>query len=494
MSHIAELKKYAHTLTDLRNTLELLHWDQETYLPSSAHNERAEQIATLTKIIHEYETSSTLQKLLDQAQTEVQQQTAVDAVADKALVRVMQRDFDKATKLPNAFVTEFASVTAKALQVWVDAKKQYRFADFAPTLEKIVELCRQKAEYLGYSESPYDALLDLYEEGATTSQVAILFENLRNELVPLIPAIQAKWHSALVIHQDIPAHIQEQLAQEALHWIGYDFRSGRQDASAHPFTISLGHSDRRVTNRYQPRDLSFIFSALHEGGHGLYEQGTNPELSRTPLDTGVSLGIHESQSRLWENIIGRSKIFWHTHFPRVYEVLSPYIHNLTPESWYAGINHVQPSLVRTEADEVTYCLHIIIRFEIERDLFEKKLEVKDVQEAWNQKYKQYLGVDVPNDSLGVLQDIHWSYGNHGYFPTYAIGTILSAQIWQAYTQNQPDYQHHLTQGDTTMLKDWLTYQIYQHGSIYPPHELIQKVTGNNLDHKPFIAYLKQKYL
>jgi carboxypeptidase Taq len=494
MSHIAELKKYAHTLTDLRNTLELLHWDQETYLPASAHNERAEQIATLTKIIHEYETSSTLQKLLDQAQSEVHQQAEADTIADKALVRVMQRDFDKATKLSNAFVAEFASVTAKALQVWVEAKKQYRFADFAPTLEKIVDLCRQKADYLGYSESPYDALLDLYEEGATTSQVATLFQNLRNELVPLIPMIQAKWHSPLAIHQDIPAHIQEQLAQEALHWIGYDFRSGRQDASAHPFTISLGHSDRRVTNRYQPRDLSFLFSALHEGGHGIYEQGTNPELARTPLDTGVSLGIHESQSRLWENIIGRSKIFWHTHFPRVYEVLSPYIHNLTPESWYAGINHVQPSLIRTEADEVTYCLHIIIRFEIERDLFEKKLEVKDVQEAWNHKYKQYLGVEVPNDSQGVLQDIHWSYGNHGYFPTYAIGTILSAQIWQTYTQNQPDYQHHLNQGDTTMLKDWLTYQIYQHGSIFTPTELIQKVTGNNLDHQPFIAYLKQKYL
>lgn len=492
-SAIQKLKLYAHTLTDLTHTLELLHWDQETYIPTQAHNERGDQIATLSKIIHEYRTSTTLCGLLENAYIEKHNHPEISDI-DKGLLRVTQRQYDQATKLPSEFVEKFSETTAKALSIWIDAKQSNDFTKFAPTLATIVDLCRQKAHYLGFADSPYDALLDQYEEDLTSAEVTRIFSELKTGLVPLIPEITAKWNQPLVVTQDIPQHLQQQLADEALSWIGYDITRGRQDTSAHPFTITLGHHDRRVTNRYHPRDLSSIFSALHEGGHGLYEQGVSADLIRTPLDEGVSLGIHESQSRLWENLVGRSKTFWSAHYPRVQELVGNYLNVQSLDEWYRAINHVKPSLIRVEADEVTYCLHIIIRFEIEKQLIEGSLEVKDVREAWNAKYKEYLGVDVPDDAHGVLQDIHWSYGNHGYFPTYALGTLASVQIYTTYSQQHPDEEKELLSGKTEKLHLWLKENIYQHGAVYPAKDLLQKVTGSYYDPKAFVQYLKQKFL
>lgn len=490
---IQKLKAYSHTLTDLTHTLELLHWDQETYIPAQAHNERGDQIATLTKIIHEYQTSDTLRTLLEN--TYIEQHNHPDTPDfDKGLLRVMQRNYDQSTKLPAEFVEKFSETTSKALSVWVDAKQSSDFSKFAPTLETIVELCRQKAQYLGYTDSPYDALLDLYEEGLTSAEVTQTFSQLKEGLVPLIPQISTRWNQELAISQDIPLNLQQQLADEALAWIGYDITRGRQDTSAHPFTITLGHHDRRVTNRYRPRDLSCIFSALHEGGHALYEQGISTDLIRTPLDEGVSLGIHESQSRLWENLVGRSKAFWTAHFPRVQELIGDYLNVQNLDDWYRAINHVKPSLIRTDADEVTYCMHIIIRFEIEKQMIEGALSVQDVREAWNAKYQAYLGVDVPDDAHGVLQDIHWSYGNHGYFPTYALGTIASTQIFKTFTVQHPGAIAEIEAGQTLALHQWLTDKIYRHGAVFPAKDLLRQVTGSSYDSQVFIQYLKDKFL
>ena len=491
MKPIDKLRNRATELTNLNNILALLQWDQEVMMPPTASPERAEQFGVLSGIIHRKISDPQLGALLQQAA----EYSADQTVADQALVRVLQREHDKNTKLPEDFVTDFARITSESLPVWVSARQQSDFGIFQPVLEKIIAMCRQQADYLGYTDHPYDALLDLYEEGLTTQEVTAIFAGLKPELIELVKSLGKKSSGgtgllANLVPMTQPAQVL--FTEKLLTEIGYDFNRGRQDISAHPFTTSLGHNDRRVTNRFRPDSLEFIFSALHEGGHALYEQGIAKNNATTPLDEGVSLGIHESQSRLWENIIGRSGPFWHHYYPVLQSSMPEQFKEIPVDDFVRYVNRVQPSLIRVEADEVSYNLHVLIRFELEKQLLEGSLAVKDLPSSWNEKYAHYLDVEIDSDANGLLQDIHWAHGSFGYFPTYTIGNLAAAQIWQAYCRFDPDHQQTIQQGKLTKVRQWLTDNIYCHGAVFQPAVLMQKVCGEKLNSGYFIDYLKNK--
>ena len=491
MKPIDELKSRATELTNLNNILALLQWDQEIMMPTAASAERADQFAVLSSIIHQKISDPKLGFLIKQAEEETEDPT----IADQALFRVLKREHDKNIKLPEAFVADFARLTSKALPIWVDARRQSDFTLFSPALEKIIAMCRQQADYLGYTDHPYDALLDIYEEGLTTAEVTEVFAGLKPELVELVQHMAEKSSKTEnPLANLVPMAQQDQIlfSEKLLAAIGYDFNRGRQDISAHPFTTSLGHNDRRVTNRFRPDSLEFIFSALHEGGHALYEQGIAEINTTTPLDEGVSLGIHESQSRLWENIIGRSSPFWHQYYPMLQNIMPAQFMDISLDDFVCDINRVHPGLIRVEADEVSYNLHVLIRFELEKQLIEGTLSVRDLSALWNEKYADYLGVQVDSDANGVLQDIHWAHGSFGYFPTYTIGNLAAAQIWQAYCRFDPDYQQTIQKGELAKVRQWLTDNIYCHGAVFQPAVLMKRVCGEQLTSRYFVDYLKSK--
>ncbi len=487
---IDRLKQISAEIYDLRCIVQLLAWDQEVYMPPGAAADRGNQIATISTIIHQKETSQELGKILN----EIAHESNSLSVEDNALVRVMKRSYDQATKLPEEFVNEFTQLTSNSVHAWVEARQASDFSKFAPYLEKVVEMTKKQAEYLGYEKHPYDALLDLYEEGLTSEDVTKMFSQLKEPLVRILKEAQNKWKDDFSFSEPFDELEQIAFSKRALQKIGYDFNRGREDKSPHPFTEAMGHNDRRVTNRYKPNDLDFISSALHEGGHGLYEQGISERIARTHLDTGVSLGIHESQSKFWECMIGGRYEFWENFYPELKAAFPRQLGSVALPDFYHTLHKVSPSLIRVEADEVTYNLHILIRFEIEKDLIEGKIKVNELPEIWNAKYKEYLGIDVPDDAHGVLQDIHWSHGSLGYFPTYTIGNLGAAQIWHAYTEYDPEWKQTLRSGNTGKILAWLTENMYQYGSIYQPKELMKKVTGEELDAKYWLEYVENKYL
>jgi len=491
MKPIDDLKSRATELTNLNNILALLQWDQEIMMPTAASAERADQFAVLSSIIHQKISDPKLGFLIKQAEEETEDPT----IADQALFRVLKREHDKNIKLPVTFVADFARLTSETLPIWVNARRQSDFTLFSPALEKIIAMCRQQADYLGYTDHPYDALLDIYEEGLTTAEVTEVFTSLKPELVELVQHMaekSAKTKNPLA--NLVPMAQQDQIlfSEKLLAAIGYDFNRGRQDISAHPFTTSLGHNDRRVTNRFRPDSLEFIFSALHEGGHALYEQGIAEINTTTPLDEGVSLGIHESQSRLWENIIGRSRPFWQQYYPLLQNSMPEQFRDVPLDDFVRYINMVHPGLIRVEADEVSYNLHVLIRFELEKQLIGGTLSVKDLSAYWNEKYASSLGVQVDSDANGVLQDIHWAHGSFGYFPTYTIGNLAAAQIWQAYCRFDPDYQQTIQHGELAKVRQWLTDNIYCHGAVFQPAVLMKRVCGEQLTSRYFVDYLKSK--
>ena len=490
MTTIDKLKKYSRELIDLHHIAALLQWDQEVYLPERGGEERASQLMTLSRLIHKKEVSARLGALLEEAE---QNKDRVDE-KDRALLRVMRRSFDQSSKLPEKFVADFAGLTARAQGAWDNARKHSDFSIFRPFLADIVTAVRRKAEYLGYARTPYDALLDLHEEGLTTATCEKLFDELKKPLSEMVRALADKKQVRLRFDTDFARFEQNDFADFLLESIGFDFKRGRQDRSAHPFTTSLGHDDRRVTNRYGPRSLEFIFSALHEGGHAVYEQGISDELSQTHLDTGVSLGIHESQSRLWENIIGRSPAFWDYMYPHLQKKFPDKFKDLCCHDFVQGINYVKPGKIRVEADEVTYNLHVIIRFELEKKLIDGTLAVDDLPGAWNAMYEKLLQVKVADDADGVLQDVHWSHGALGYFPTYTIGNVTAAQIWNTFSRARTDHEELIRSGNFKTILGWLREYIYRHGSVYPPGELLERITGEKLTARYFLAYLRQKYL
>jgi len=477
-------------LANLNNILSLLHWDQEVMMPPAATSDRAGQVSLLSTVIHQRISDKALGDLLKQAAANLDRYSE----KEKALVRILNREYVRNIKLPEKFIADFARLTSESLPAWVTARKENDFKIFRPYLEKIVSMSRQKADYLGYEDHPYDSLLDIYDEGLTSRQLTGIFADLQPVLTDLVQHRAAKSPEAETAFPFPPIEEKDQIAfsERMLMEIGYDFKRGRQDISTHPFTTSLGHNDRRVTNRYRPDSLEFIFCALHEGGHALYEQGIGQEYQTTLIDEGVSLGIHESQSRLWENLVGRSRDFWKHYFPLLQQYIPYAFQHIELEEFIRHINKIRPGLIRVEADEVSYNLHIMVRFELEKELMAGNVRISELPELWNEKYRIYLDLEVDSEMNGVLQDIHWAHSSIGYFPTYTIGNLAAAQIWHYYRLFDADYKKNLQHGQLKKIRLWLTENIYRHGALYPPAELIQKVCGEPLKSDYFIDYLNSK--
>jgi carboxypeptidase Taq len=411
-------------------------------------------------------------------------------------VREIRRSYDRAVKLPKELVEELARTTTRAQQVWQEARQADDFAAFRPWLEKIVRLKQQEAEALGYAEVPYDTLLDEYEPGATTAEVTRTFAALRQELVPLVGAITASGRRPQrdLLEREFPVERQQVFGQAAAAAIGFDFTAGRLDVTTHPFCSGTGPGDCRITTRYNPHCLSeSLFGILHEAGHGLYEQGLDPEHYGTPIGTAASLGIHESQSRLWENQVGRSRPFWEHFFPRARQVFLDALSDVSLDQFVFAVNNVRPSFIRIEADEATYNMHIILRFELEQALLTGDLKPADVPAAWNEKFQKSFQLTPPSNALGCLQDIHWSMGGLGYFPTYTLGNLYAAQFMEQARQDLGDLDADFRRGEFGRLKGWLNEKIHRPGQRYRAADLCRRVTGKPLSHQPLLRYLRGKY-
>ena len=480
-----QLRERLGEIADLGQIGGLLDWDRETMMPPRGAEPRGHVLATLEKLAHERQTDPALRELLEAAAG------AGVSERDAAIVRVARRDLDRASRIPAELVVAQAHATAAALPAWVQAREASDFAAFRPHLERQVELARDVAACFPESAHPYDALLDVYEPGATAVMVRDVFARLREGLVPLVAEI-AERPVPEALPGPLPDAAQRVLALEMARACGYEDDAWRIDDAVHPFMQSVARTDIRVTARWADHDLGGIFAVLHEVGHGLYEAGVDADLDRTTLGTGVSLGIHESQSRLWENQVGRSEAFWRRWLPRAQELL-PTLAGIAPDEFLRRVNIVQPTLIRVEADEATYALHVILRFELELALLEGTLSVADLPGAWNDGMRDLLGITVPDDANGCLQDIHWASGLIGYFPTYALGNIVSGQLWAAAQAALPDLDAALAAGDGSPLLDWLREHVHRHGRTLEPDELLRRATGSDLDPQPVLDYLREKY-
>lgn len=472
----------------------VLTWDESTYMPRQGSAYRGEQMGLLARLGHEMSTAPRIGELL----TEVEASALLrDPDSDAAVnVREIRRAYDRAVKVPTALVEELAKVTTRAQQVWRDARKANHFATFQPYLETIVRLLREKADAIGYRTTRYDALMDEFEPGATTAEITTLFAALRADLVPLITAITSsgKTPNRDILQREYPVDRQKIFGEAAAAAIGFDFDAGRLDVSTHPFCCGIGPGDCRITTRYNAHHFNeSFFGILHETGHALYEQGLPREHAGTPRGTYCSLGIHESQSRLWENQVGRGAAFWGHFFPRARQTFPTALRDTTAEQWLFAINDVQPSYIRVEADEATYNLHIILRFELEQALISGDLAVADVPAAWNEKFEKMLGLKVPSDAQGCLQDIHWSFGGLGYFPTYTLGNLYAAQLMQAARRDPGGLDDDFRRGEFGRLKGWLNEKVHAAGMRWRAGELCRRVTGSALDHRPLVGYLREKY-
>ncbi len=495
MSKLQELKTHLADVIHLQHAAGVLGWDQQTYMPPGGAEARAEQLATLSRLAHEMFVAETTGALLQQAAAEVDG-AGYDS-DEAALVRVVQHDYDLATRVPTKLVEEIARTTTLAHEVWAKARQANDFASFAPMLDKIYDLMRQQADALGYEDRMYDALLDQYEPGMKTAQVEALFAELREELVPFVAAIferlDAVDDTPVKLNYDVDK--QAEFGLKVIEQLGYDMTRGRQDKAVHPFTTEFSINDVRITTRYQEDWMpAALFGSIHEAGHAMYEQGSDPRLEGTMLAGGTSLGVHESQSRMWENLVGRSRGFWQYFYPDLQKLFPEQLGAVNLDAFYKAINAVSRSLIRVEADEVTYNLHIMLRFEMENDLLEGKLAVNDAPDYWNAKMDSYLGITPPdNGKHGVLQDVHWSSGLVGYFPTYSLGNFLSVQYWDKALADVPSIPDDIASGNFATLLDWLRANIHVHGRKYWPTELTERVTGEPIQVRSFMRYLKDKY-
>jgi carboxypeptidase Taq len=493
-NRLQQLKDVLGEVSDVNRASAVLAWDQETYMPPGGVENRADQLTTLRRIAHIRFTAQEVGGLIDAAEHEV---SGLPFDSDEAsLVRVTRRDYDHARKLPSDLVAEIARAGATARPVWEKAREDADFKLFAPSLEKNVELSKRVADALGYEGRPYDALLDRTEPGLTTDQLQGIFEELKKAIVPLVGDI-ARHADAVddsVLHRGFDPDAQVEYALQLVTRLGYDIQRGRQDLSAHPFTISFGPGDVRITTRVS-RDFfsECLFGSIHEAGHGMYNQGIGHNLDRTPLWSGASPGVHESQSRLWENLVGRSAVFWRHFFPSLRDAFPGQLKETDEEGFYRAVNKSYPSLIRVEADEVTYNLHILLRFELENELLEGSLQVKDLPEAWRARVKSYLGIDVPNDRDGVLQDIHWSGVSFATFPGYTLGNLMGAQLMAKMRVEVQDLDAQIERGEFGALLKWLQTNVYRHGRKFTPNELMERVTGRALTPEPWIEYVRQKF-
>ncbi|MDP9132448.1 MAG: carboxypeptidase M32 [Nitrospirota bacterium] len=485
----------------IQSAASVLSWDQETYMPAGGGAARAEQIAVLEGLAHQRLVSGEVERVLtgwiDPATGEAAHIHGESwDEPSRAMLRETWRDFSRAKKLPSDFVIRLSRECSLAQQTWVTAREESRFSKFLPSLKTVLGLKRDEAHYLGYRASPYDALLDAYEPGATIAQLVPLFDRLRERLVPLLKRVQASTVKIddSCLRQSFDPAKQLEFGRLVLTAMGYDFERGRLDLSAHPFTTSFHPTDVRVTTRVFEKDLpSCLFSCIHEGGHGLYDQGLDPRYYGTPLGESLSLGFHESQSRLWENCVGRSHAFWRCFYPLLQHTFSQQLADVPLDLFYAAINRAAPSLIRVEADELTYNLHIMLRVEIEQALIEERAKPEDLPDLWNEKMQSYLGLVPQRDADGVLQDVHWSMGAFGYFPTYTLGNLYSVQFFEQAKQELPQLDEDMAAGHLLPLGRWLEQKIHRWGRMFTPDHLARRVTGSGVSPEPFLLYLEEKY-
>ena len=471
----------------------LLGWDEQTYLPPGGGEHRANQLSLLAGLTHERATAPEIGELL----AELDSTNAYSPESpEAALVREAGRDYDRRTKLPRRLVEELSRVCTLSQQAWVEARRNQDFAAFQPWLEQVIALKREEATALAPDGEIYDALLDDYEPGATSAAIGEAFAELRAELVPLLDEIRGSGRQPRreVITRAYPVAAQRSFGRRAAETIGFDFNSGRLDEAAHPFCSGIGPGDCRLTTRYDEHHFpQAFFGTLHEAGHGLYEQGLPTDQYGTPLGEACSLGIHESQSRMWENLVGRSRPFWQHFFTPATEMFPEALADIDMETFHAAINDVRPSFIRVEADEVTYNLHIMLRFELERKLISSELSPADLPDAWNAAFERDFGLRPSNPAEGCLQDIHWSAGLVGYFPTYALGNLYASQLFEQAGRDLGDLDEQIARGDFLPLKSWLVEHVHRHGRRFTPAELIERVTGAAPAPQPLVNHLRTKY-
>lgn len=487
------------TLIVLGSAEAILNWDMETNMPPRAVEQRSEQLALLSQIHHKISTSPATGKLIEAILKHPKYETLAET--QKRNVQLIKKNYDEQTKLPTRLVTAIAKQQALTVNTWKRAKAAKNFAAFEPDLQKLVALNRQAAEILKKvkeTKTTYDALIDIYEPKMTSHAITNVFTELQQGLKTLLEKIQTVPNKPDInLRQNVPVEKQRQIAKALAQTLGYDVTSpnaaGRIDETEHPFTTGY-YDDVRITTHYYPEKFSSsIFSVLHEAGHALYEQGLPQEWKFQPVGSPCSMGIHESQSRLYENVIGRSNEFWTSLLPKIKTIAAPTLANLQLGSFIRGVNEVKPSKIRIEADEVTYNLHIVIRFQIENDLFGRKISVDELPAVWNQKYKEMLGMRIMDDSEGVMQDTHWASGLYGYFPTYALGNIYTGQIINSIQRESPQWRNELSQGDLASFRNWLAQNVYSNGNLYDPAYLIEKITGSKLTVQPYLKYIEDKY-
>jgi carboxypeptidase Taq len=484
-----DLRARLAEIADLGKTAALLGWDQQVMMPAKGAALRAEQLATIGRIAHTKFIDSEIGRLLDSL-AGWGEQHEYDSF-EASLIRVTTRDWNKARRVSPDLRAEISRSAALANPVWVEARKTNDFGGFLPVLRKNLDLRKQYIDCFDIEDEAYDIVLDDYERGMKTKQVRRLFDYLKENQAPLVQEVAARNGHVSPVHDfDIPA--QKIFELEVVRAFGFTDDAWRLDPTVHPFASGTGVTDIRITTRYFTEHLGGLFGTMHEFGHGLYERQVDPALERSPLARGVSLGMHESQSRMWENLVGRSRPFWRRYFSRLQE-LQPALAGYDAEKWYREVNAVEPSLIRVEADETTYNLHIIIRFELEQAMLADEFPLEQLPEEWNRRVHDYLGIEVPNDTEGVLQDVHWSGGSIGYFPTYALGNLISAQIWEKITADLPDLDASIEAGEFAPLRDWLREHLHRYGRKFTPAETLERVVGTHaIDPEPYVRYLRNK--
>lgn len=497
MDALKQLKKELKTVVDLYGVVNLMHWDMETYMPKGSGSARAAQIALLTSLAHERfigdGIKGPLGELINLDSGVIK--NGIDSESKK-LVTEIWKDFHRAAALPKEFVKEMSGAASLGQQAWIEARKNNDWNQFAPHLENIITLKQREIQYIGTKTTPYDTLLDAFEPEMTTADVNELFNSMKSDLITMVQKISKSGvdtHEHILFqHYDVDK--QWSFTEQVLRDMGFDFNCGRQDKSTHPFTINFHPTDVRITTRVDENNFMYcLSSSIHEGGHALYEQGMDPRWYGTPFCEAISYGIHESQSRLWENLVGLSKPFWEYYFPKLQKIFPENLSLISADEFYLAVNTIKPGLIRTEADEITYNLHIMLRFEIEQLIINEGLEVNELPVLWNKKMEEYFDIIPETDTNGVLQDVHWSQGSFGYFPTYALGNLYNIIMYTKANEDLPNMKNDIREGNFLFLRNWLKDNIHEVGRRQTAKEIIKTISGKNLSAKPFIDYLKNKY-
>jgi carboxypeptidase Taq len=480
-------------VVDLQRAAALLEWDEQVYMPPGGAPVHGDMVATIRKTAHQKLTSDDVGRLVEALEKDAE--TLAPDSDERRIISVTARDYHKAVRVPSEFVAEQAQAVSAAQHAWIDARQHSDYARFQPHLQKLIDLKRRYIGFFPPRAHPYDTLLDEFEPGITTADVKALFDVIRPRQVALIQAIAERPQvDDRFLHATYDEREMWAFGEEVITAFGFDWKRGRQDKSVHPFATGIGPDDVRITTRMVPHEpFSLFFGTAHETGHALYEQGIDGAFRRSLLGDGASLGVHESQSRLWENLVARSRSFWQHFFPRLQQRFPAQLGAVTLDQFYRGINKVQRSLIRVESDEATYNLHIMLRVEMEIAMLSGDVAVKDLPALWNARMQEYLGLVPDNDARGILQDIHWSIGAMGYFATYTLGNLISAQLWNTFGRSHPDRDAHIARGEFAPLLTWLRSHVHQFGRKFKPQELVERVTGSRIDPEPYLQYLETKY-